>query len=162
VGFSALLTRSGEPSGGDRSAPPSLAGGSGSSAGPGHASAPPSGAGAAPTGPPGHPGPLRGGGDRPWHPGRRREARPPPRTAARVGTIGGTVFTAGDNAYPNGTAQQFTDCYGPTWGRHVARTKPAAGNHDWETKDLAGYLGYFGTVAHPDGTSWYSYDLGAW
>ena len=37
-----------------------------------------------------------------------------------------------------------------------------AGNHDWQTKDLAGYLGYFGTAAAPDGTSWYSYDLGAW
>jgi hypothetical protein len=83
-------------------------------------------------------------------------------TAALLDSIGGTVFTAGDNAYPNGTPQQFTDCYGPTWGRHLARTRPAPGNHDWETQDLAGYKGYFGTVASPDDTSWYSYDLGTW
>ena len=83
-------------------------------------------------------------------------------TAALLDTIGGTVFTAGDNVYPDGTASQFRECYGPTWGRHLARTRPAAGNHDWVTKDLAGYLGYFGAAAAPAGTSWYAYDLGAW
>jgi Calcineurin-like phosphoesterase len=83
-------------------------------------------------------------------------------TATLLDGIAGTVFTAGDNAYPNGTAQQFTDCYDPTWGRLKARTRPAAGNHDWGTKDLAGYLGYFGAAAAPAGKSWYSYDLGAW
>jgi calcineurin-like phosphoesterase family protein len=83
-------------------------------------------------------------------------------TAALVVGIEGTVFTAGDNAYPGGSAAQFRDCYDPTWGAFRDRTRPAAGNHDWETKDLAGYLGYFGTAAAPDGTSWYSYALGAW
>ena len=83
-------------------------------------------------------------------------------TAALVDAIPGAVFTAGDNAYPDGSAAQFRDCYGPTWGRLLARTRPAPGNHDWVTKDLAGYLGYFGAAAAPLGTSWYSYDLGAW
>jgi len=83
-------------------------------------------------------------------------------TAALLDTIGGTVFTAGDNAYPSGSAADFGNCYAPTWGRHLERTKPAAGNHDWETKGLAGYRGYFGEQAGPDGASWYSYDLGAW
>jgi hypothetical protein len=83
-------------------------------------------------------------------------------TATLLDGIAGTVFTAGDNAYPDGTAQQFTDCYDPTWGRQKTRTRPAAGNHDWGTKDLAGYLGYFGAAAAPEGKSWYSYDLGAW
>jgi hypothetical protein len=83
-------------------------------------------------------------------------------TAALVDSIAGSVFTAGDNAYPDGTVAQFRDCYGPTWGRFLARTRPAAGNHDWVTKDLAGYLGYFGAAAAPNGKSWYSYDLGAW
>ena len=72
------------------------------------------------------------------------------------------VFTAGDNAYENGSADDFRNCYDPTWGAFKDRTRPAAGNHDWQTKDLAGYLGYFGTAAAPDGTSWYSYDLGTW
>ncbi len=50
----------------------------------------------------------------------------------------------------------------PTWGRHLARTRPAPGERDWATKDLAGYLGYFGAAAAPDGPTWYSYDLGSW
>jgi hypothetical protein len=83
-------------------------------------------------------------------------------TATLVEAIDGTVFTAGDNAYGSGSADQFRDCYDPTWGKFKDRTRPAAGNHDWETKDLGGYLGYFGTAAAPDATSWYSYALGAW
>ena len=70
-------------------------------------------------------------------------------TAKLLDTIAGTVFTAGDNPYPNGSAADFRDCYAPTWGRHVDRTRPAAGNHEWETKDLAGYLDYFGERAAP-------------
>jgi len=83
-------------------------------------------------------------------------------TAALVAAIPGAVFTAGDNAYQSGTAKEFHDCYDPTWGAFRDRTRPAPGNHDWVTKDLAGYLGYFGTAAAPNGTSWYSYELGAW
>ena len=83
-------------------------------------------------------------------------------TAKLIDAIPGTVFTAGDNAYPEGTAQQYRDCYGPTWGRFRDRTRPAPGNHDSITKGLAGYVEYFGAAAEPNGTSWYSYDLGTW
>ena len=83
-------------------------------------------------------------------------------TAALLDRIDGTVFTAGDNAYENGSPDQYRDCYGPSWGRHLARTRPAPGNHDWETKDLGGYLGYYGDTVRTDASSWYSYDLGTW
>ena len=84
-------------------------------------------------------------------------------TATLLDGIPGTVFTAGDNAYENGTAEQFRECYEPSWGRHRGRTRPAPGNHDWETADLAGYFEYFGDAAKgPGGSSWYSYDLGTW
>jgi len=83
-------------------------------------------------------------------------------TANLVAKIPGTVFTAGDNAYPDGSRSEFRDCYGPTWGRFLDRTKPAPGNHDHETQALAGYLGYFGAAAAPEGKPWYSYDLGTW
>jgi len=75
----------------------------------------------------------------------------------------GGIFTAGDNAYETGSAQQFAACYDPTWGRIKDRTiLPVAGNHDWVTAGAAGYLGYFGATAAPSGTTWYSRDLGAW
>ena len=83
-------------------------------------------------------------------------------TAALLAGQPGIVFTAGDNVYPSGSATQFDECYGPTWGRELARTRPVPGNHDHESAGLAGYLGYFGEAAAPDGTVWYSYDVGAW
>ena len=84
------------------------------------------------------------------------------RTAALLDTIPGTVFTAGDNVYPDGTATQFNTYYHPTWGRHRARTRPAPGNHDYNVAGAAGYFGYFGSVAGPSGRGYYSYDLGTW
>jgi hypothetical protein len=83
-------------------------------------------------------------------------------TARLLDDIEGTVFTAGDNAYDRGTLATFRECYEPSWGRHKDRTHPAPGNHDWDDPDLAGYLAYFGDAAAPDGTTWYSYDLGTW
>jgi 3',5'-cyclic AMP phosphodiesterase CpdA len=75
----------------------------------------------------------------------------------------GRIFTAGDNAYEDGSTANFEACYAPTWGRVLDRTTlPAPGNHDWNTPGAAGYLAYFGAAAAPNGTTWYSTDLGAW
>src|SRR5213082_3013544 len=59
-------------------------------------------------------------------------------TAALLDSIPGTVFALGDNAMPGGTPTKYRNCYGPSWGRHLSRTRPVPAN------------GY------------YSYDLGAW
>jgi hypothetical protein len=74
----------------------------------------------------------------------------------------GTVFTAGDNAYPDGTASDFTNKYHPTWGQFKDRTKPTPGNHDYHTKGASGYFGYFGAAADDPSKGYYSYNLGAW
>ena len=83
-------------------------------------------------------------------------------TAKLLDNIAGTVFTVGDNAYPDGTSAQFTDCYGPTWGRHKNRTKPVPGNHDYHVAGAAGYFDYFGAAAGDRAKGYYSYNLGAW
>ncbi|WP_026422211.1 DUF7594 domain-containing protein [Actinokineospora inagensis] len=83
-------------------------------------------------------------------------------TAALLDNIPGTVFTAGDNVYDNGTASEFNTYYNPTWGRHKARTKPSPGNHDYNTSNASGYFGYFGSLAGPANRGYYSYDLGNW
>jgi hypothetical protein len=90
-------------------------------------------------------------------------------TARLLDGIAGTVFTLGDDAYPDGTLAQFNDCYGPTWGRHKSRTKPSVGNHDYHTAGAAGYYTYFGAAASPldnnctsNCKGYYSYNLGAW
>ncbi len=83
-------------------------------------------------------------------------------TAALLDGIPGTVFTVGDNAYMNGSAENFLRCYEPTWGRHKGRTRPTPGNHDYETPGAAGYFAYFGLTAGSPGVGYYSYQLGAW
>jgi hypothetical protein len=84
------------------------------------------------------------------------------KTATLLDGIAGTVFTAGDNAYNSGTEAEYRDCYGPTWGRHKARTRPTAGNHEYNTPGATPYYTYFGVSAGPAGLGYYSYDLGAW
>ena len=54
-------------------------------------------------------------------------------TAALIAATPGTVFTAGDNAYERGTADEFRRCYDPSWGQFRDRTRPTPGNHDYET-----------------------------
>ena len=83
-------------------------------------------------------------------------------TAALLDGIPGTVFTLGDNVYPSGTLAYFNACYEPSWGRHKARTRPVAGNHDYDPGNASGYFDYFGANAGERGKGYYSYDLGTW
>ena len=81
------------------------------------------------------------------------------------------VFTAGDNAYQDGTWEQFIDCYDKSWGRKdiKARTLPAPGNHDYGSRrkphEAGDYFRYFGAAAanaDTAGRGYYSLDLGSW
>jgi PKD repeat protein len=83
-------------------------------------------------------------------------------TAALLDGIPGTIFTTGDNAYPDGRPEDFAECYDPSWGRHKDRTRPSPGNHDYETSGAEGYFDYFGAAAGDPGRGYYSYELGDW
>lgn len=83
-------------------------------------------------------------------------------TAALLDTLPGTVITLGDNAYQDGTLSEYQSCYEPTWGRHKARTRPAPGNHEYNTPNAAGYYAYFGAAAGDPAKGYYSYDAGEW
>ena len=83
-------------------------------------------------------------------------------TARLIDASEGTVFTAGDNAYFQGTAAQFAQCYEPTWGRHRDRTRPTPGNHEYETAGANAYFSYFGENAGPGGLGYYSFEVGNW
>jgi len=83
-------------------------------------------------------------------------------TAALINNLpNATVFTAGDNVYDSGTTTEFNTYYNPTWGQFKARTKPAPGNHDYNTAGATGYYGYF-FGGQSAGNEYYSYDLGNW
>lgn len=84
-------------------------------------------------------------------------------TAALIKSMpNATVFTAGDNAYDSGSMNNYNSNYEPTWGAFKSRTRPAPGNHEYETSGAAGFYQYFGAIAGPSGQGYYSYDLGNW
>ena len=74
----------------------------------------------------------------------------------------GTLALLGDGAYQDGKPSEYANCYDPTWGRHKSRTKPTPGNHDYNTRDAAGYFEYFGSRAGDPDKGYYAYNLGDW
>jgi hypothetical protein len=75
---------------------------------------------------------------------------------------GATVLTLGDNAYPDGSAQDFEQCYEPTWGQFKERTRPIPGNHEYETEGASAYFDYFGEAAGDPEEGYYSYERASW
>ncbi len=73
-----------------------------------------------------------------------------------------TVVTLGDLAYSSGTAEEFAECYDPTWGQYKERTIPVVGNHEYETSDAEAYFEYFGAAAGDPEKGYHSLDIGSW
>ena len=67
----------------------------------------------------------------------------------------------GDLVYPDGTSDEFRDCFGPSWGRFRGRMLPVPGNHEYHTSGASGYFGTFGSAAAGPG-GYYARDVGAW
>lgn len=84
------------------------------------------------------------------------------KAAALIEQIPGPVFVAGDLAYETGKEKEFTNCYGPSWGRFKARTLPAPGNHDYDSPNAAPYYAYWGSAAGQPGKGYYSVQIGSW
>ncbi len=61
-------------------------------------------------------------------------------TADLVALIPGTVFVAGDNAYRVGSAREYRDCYEPSWGAFLDRTRPVPGDNEYDTSGAAGVI----------------------
>lgn len=105
----------------------------------------------------------------------RCEARGDEATAALVDSIlkadsvagvDDAVFTTGDNVYDTGSAEEFSECFTPSWGspqrRIMKKIYPVPGNHEYVTIGAAPYYAYFGDRAGPPGKGYYSYKLGEW
>jgi acid phosphatase type 7 len=72
------------------------------------------------------------------------------------------VLPLGDLQYESGALALFQRFYDPSWGRVKSITRPAAGNHEYNTSDASGYFSYFGAAAGAPDKGYYSYDVGAW
>jgi hypothetical protein len=76
-----------------------------------------------------------------------------------IGMPTATVFMLGDASNEIGTADQYANCYGKTWGSFLSRTHAAVGNHDCGVPACVPYYAYFGAAAGPAGKGYYSYSL---
>ena len=83
-------------------------------------------------------------------------------TADMVAKMPGTILPLGDVVYQNGTRWQFRNCYHPSWGRLLSRSRPTPGNHEYRTDQAWPYYEYFGERAGPAGKGYYTYTLGTW
>ncbi|HEX3328616.1 MAG TPA: metallophosphoesterase [Gaiellales bacterium] len=82
----------------------------------------------------------------------------------------------GDYQYGCGTAAEYAQTYGPTWGFFNSIIDPTAGNHEYSTKTNSAdgspcpdpndagqdYFAYFGAPARPATAGEYSFNIGKW
>jgi hypothetical protein len=66
----------------------------------------------------------------------------------------------GDLQYPNGELANFQTAYEASYGRFKAKTRPAPGNHEYNTAGATGYYTYFGSIAGDPTRGYYSFDVG--
>lgn len=84
-------------------------------------------------------------------------------TAALVDRLApDAVLTLGDTVYPNGSLDEFLDCYDRSWGRFRSITRAAVGNHEYHAPHAGPFYAYFcGGSGKPfEGRT--SFELGAW
>jgi hypothetical protein len=67
----------------------------------------------------------------------------------------------GDLQYENGELASFQTAYEASYGRFKDITKPAPGNHEYNTPGASGYYTYFGAGAGDPAKGYTSFDIGA-
>jgi K319-like protein len=71
------------------------------------------------------------------------------------------ALAVGDLAYDDGTLVEFQTKYDPTWGSFKSITRPAPGNHEYNSLNAQGYYDYFFSGVST-GNEYYAFDCGAW
>jgi len=83
--------------------------------------------------------------------------------AALLARFDGQILLAGDLAYPNGTAEEFRNCFEPSFGRFKSRMRASPGNHDYGSSMTAdSYFAYFGERSGPNRLGYYSFRAAEW
>ncbi|CAN5925504.1 hypothetical protein BH11MYX4_BH11MYX4_52060 [soil metagenome] len=72
------------------------------------------------------------------------------------------VLGLGDLAYPNGSIDDFLDCYGPSLGRFRTITRAVPGNHEYHTPHAGAYYAYFCGSSGVPFQGYYSFAIGRW
>ena len=79
------------------------------------------------------------------------------------GRFDGDILLAGDLAYPNGSPEDFRNCFNPSFGQFKSRFRPSPGNHEYVASVSAqGYFDYFGERSGSTRLGYYSYKAAEW
>jgi hypothetical protein len=84
------------------------------------------------------------------------------RVAEALAERPGLILLAGDLAYPDGRATDFSQCFDPALGALKPRILPVPGNHEYRSEGAGPYFDYFGSGAGPRGKGWYSVNFARW
>ena len=68
----------------------------------------------------------------------------------------------GDTQYETGTYDSFMRSYDMWFAPVKSISRPAVGNHEYQTAGASGYYQYFGARAGDPSKGYYSYDIGDW
>lgn len=83
--------------------------------------------------------------------------------ATLLARLDGDILMAGDLAYPNGTAEDYRNCFEPSFGRLKPRMRVSPGNHDYGASVTAqSYFDYFGDRGGPSRLGYFSFRAGEW
>ena len=84
--------------------------------------------------------------------------------AALFARFEGDIFLAGDLAYPSGTAEDFRNCFDPSFGKFKSRLRAAPGNHEYVASVSAeSYFTYFNDRSSgPNRLGYYSFREAEW
>ncbi len=75
----------------------------------------------------------------------------------------GDIILAGDLAYPNGSQDDFRNCFEPSFGRFKSRMRATPGNHEYLASASAEpYFTYFGDRSGPNRLGFYSFRAAEW
>lgn len=87
---------------------------------------------------------------------------PAEKVAQAISEAEGTIIIAGDLAYPNGSTEDFQNCFDPLFKSELDRLHAVPGDNEYKTGSADAFWDSLGDSAGNKGEGWLSFDLGAW
>lgn len=72
------------------------------------------------------------------------------------------LLMVGDTAYPNGSVQDFENCFGPLYDDDVDRLHAVPGDNDYNTGTADPFFDRLGDAAGSPDEGWLSFETGGW
>ena len=87
---------------------------------------------------------------------------PDAEVAALVASLEGAILMPGDLAYPDGSRQNFEDCFLPAYGAELDRVYAVPGDNEYNTPGAEPFFDVLADRPGEPGKGWFAVELGAW